>query len=281
MQARTVALTAATLVAFAANSVLCRLALRPNLIDPISFALVRFGSGAIVLALIAMKRPHPRGSIKSGLVLFAYALPFSLAYVRLDAAVGALILFASVQLSMFGIAIANGEHPSGAEWLGLLISAAGIVWLNAPGLTAPDPLGAAMMAGAGIAWGAYSVLGRGATDAIASTRSNFLWVVPLLVAAEAITYASSDVHASFEGLGFALGSGIVASGLGYVVWYWALRGLSAAQAAVAQLAVPVIAAAGGVLLLGEQLSTRFLLCALVILGGVAIALFARFRARPL
>jgi drug/metabolite transporter (DMT)-like permease len=282
--ARTIGLTAATLVAFAANSILCRAALRPRLIDAASFTAVRLFSGAVVLvALSTMKRGARTGSAggswASAAALFAYAIAFSLAYLRIDAGIGALILFGSVQITMIGRATMEGRHPSRAEWIGLASSVLGLLVLTRPGVTAPDGIGAGLMALAGIAWGVYSLRGRGVARPLDASAQNFLRTLPAAAGAVAIAalLAPGTAHASRAGVLLAAVSGGVTSGLGYVLWYAALAGLTSASAAIVQLAVPVLAAAGGVVFLSETVTARLLLATPLVLGGVAIAIGGRRR----
>lgn len=267
-------LTAFTLVAFAANSILCRMALGANLIDPVSFSTLRLLSGALVLVPFARLtgKPGPTvrgGSWASASALFVYAFGFSLAYISLDAGIGALVLFGAVQATMIGIGIKFGEHPSPLQWLGIGTALAGLVYLVFPGITAPNPLGVALMFTAGIAWGLYSVRGRKSAAPVWSTASNFVRTVPMAAAACILAVASLQAH--LPGVLLAMTSGSVTSGLGYALWYKALRGLSTTQAAVVQLLVPVLAATGGVVFLGERLTLRLLVSSGLILGGVAVA----------
>jgi drug/metabolite transporter (DMT)-like permease len=251
-------------------------------VDAGSFTLVRLASGALALGLLAGRHgawdPVWRsGSATAAGALFAYALAFSLAYLRLDAGTGALILFGAVQVTMIGRGMATGHRPAPLEWLGLLVSLAGLVLLVAPGLRAPDPAGAALMALAGVAWGVYSLRGVGAADPVGANASNFIRTVPLAVlAALSLSIAT---HATPRGLLLAATSGAVTSGLGYAVWYAALPGLTPLRAAVLQLAVPVLAAAGGVALLGETVTLRLAVAGVVVLGGIALAVVAGV-ARP-
>lgn len=277
MTARTAGLTGATLVCFAANSLLCRAALRPGLADAASFTGVRLAAGAAALWLLVRALPGAAGPVRGGswlsaLALFGYAIAFSLAYLKLDAGVGALVLFAAVQAGMIGSGLVRGERPRPREWLGLGIAFAGLAFLARPGRSAPDPLGLGLMIAAGLCWSAYTLRGRGAMDPLAANADNFRRSVPLAVAAVAL---ARDLHATPSGLGLALASGAVASGVGYTLWYAALRGLGRAQAAIVQLAVPLLAALGGVVLLGESFTLRLGLCGAAILGGVALALGAR------
>jgi drug/metabolite transporter (DMT)-like permease len=278
-QARTVSLTALAMVAFAANSVLCRMALAPGAIDAASFTALRLAAGAVVLAAVAA--PHWRHSgwyaadWRAVAALFAYMALFSFAYRSLTAATGALVLFGAVQLTMFAAALAAGERLDRLATLGLAAAVGGLVYLVMPGLTAPDPLGAALMAGAGVAWGAYSLRGRGAGDPLRATATNFILALPAALALGLV--AAADLHATPRGVALAVASGAVASGLGYVVWFAALRGLSASGAATVQLSVPVIAAAGGALLLAEHLTPRLAVSAALTLGGIALVLRQRRR----
>jgi drug/metabolite transporter (DMT)-like permease len=240
---------------------------------------VRLASGAVVLAVLARLRtgasaePPRRRDLASPLALFAYAGPFSFAYLRIGAALGALVLFGVVQLTMIGWGVARGERPGRLTWLGLLLAAGGLAALTLPKAARPDPLGVALMVVAGVAWGAYSLRGKRAADPLASNARNFALTVPLALVLSAATFSSAFVHA--RGLALAILSGAVTSGLGYAIWYRALRGLSATRAAIVQLGVPVIAAAGAVALLGESPTPRLAACAAAILGGVALAVLDR------
>jgi drug/metabolite transporter (DMT)-like permease len=275
---RTIALTACALVCFAANSLLCRAALRGGRIDASSFTLVRLASGAIALALLTRVAPGPRaaastGSWRAGAALFAYAIAFSFAYLRLGASVGALVLFGVVQTTMILGGLRSGERPRAMQWLGLAIAFAGLVALNFPGLSAPDPLGAGLMAIAGVAWGVYSLLGRGCANPLAATADNFMRSVPMAALASLATL--SLVLTSPSGLALAVASGALTSGIGYSLWYAALRTLGATRAAIVQLAVPVLTAIGSVLLLGESVTARLVIAGAAILAGVALAVFRR------
>lgn len=270
-------LTVLALVAFAANSLLCRGALGSKSIDPGTFTLVRLASGAATLALVVRVRGRVSGAhrnLPSAAALFAYAIAFSVAYLRLPTGTGALVLFGFVQITMIVAAVRAGERPRPAVWLAMVVAAAGLVGLTLPGLGAPDPLAAVLMAVAGISWGVYSIRGKGATDPLAVTATNFAWSVPLALVAFAVA-AARGAHVSLRGAALAFASGALASGIGYAIWYAALRHLSATRAAVAQLAVPVIAAAGGVALLGEAVGIRLVLSGAAILGGVAFVVTRR------
>jgi drug/metabolite transporter (DMT)-like permease len=269
---RTAGLTIIALAAFAANSILCRLALGSGVIDAASYATVRLASGAAVLAALALARsgwPRGAGSWISGAMLFLYAIPFSFAYLSLSSGTGALILFAAVQATMISWALRSGERPHVFQWAGLFLAIAGLGYLVRPGLSAPSPLGAALMALAGIAWGIYSLRGRRSHNPLADTTSNFARAAILAVSTSLLAIGSARL--SFRGVLLAALSGTIASGAGYAIWYAALAGLSAARAATVQLVVPVLAAAGGVAFLGERISLRLVLASIAILGGVGLA----------
>jgi drug/metabolite transporter (DMT)-like permease len=279
-----VVITAFTLVAFAANSLLCRMALGSGLIDPVSFTTLRLASGALTLVplswLFAQSEPRTGsgGSWASGFALFAYAGAFSLAYVSLNTGMGALILFGSVQVTMMGFALRSGEALNVAQGLGSLAAVAGLVYLVLPGLSAPDPLGALLMAVAGIAWGIYSIRGRGGAAPVRMTAGNFQRSAPFALLASLLAVGS--IHMAPNGVLLALASGIVTSGMGYILWYKALRTLRTTQASVLQLLVPVIAAFGGVAFLSEEVSFRLLIGSALILGGVVVAVVRRVPAPP-
>jgi drug/metabolite transporter (DMT)-like permease len=293
MRARdTLVLTALAMAAFAANSLLCRIALREAHIDPASFGALRIGAGAAMLALVSVlvrrrrrardtpERPPAPADWGAAAMLFAYVAGFSFAYLTLPAGTGALILFGAVQLTMFAAGFKAGERFSTAGWTGLLLAAAGLVVLVLPGVAAPSPFGAVLMAIAGVAWGGYSLRGRGVPDPIEASAANFLRALPLalllsllLVLLSALAASpSTRAHADAAGVILALVSGAVTSGLGYVIWYAALRGLSALRAGVVQLSVPVLAACGGTLWLGEPFTARLALAVAAIIGGIALAL---------
>lgn len=277
------------MIAFAANSVLGRMAIGSGaapLIDPASYSAVRLISGALMLwALVAATGNAGRdkaiarsGSWASAFALFVYATAFSYAYVGLDTGTGALILFACVQATMIGWGLKEGDRPSALEWLGFATAFGAFIWLVSPGLSAPDPMAAAAMALSGAAWGIYSLRGRGLPDPLKATADNFLrssaFVVPLAILVLAVQW---PVHASPRGLMLAVLSGAVTSGLGYALWYRVLKQIGAAQGAIVQLTVPVIALIGGVLWLNEAWTLRLVLSSLLILGGVAVAILAKQR----
>jgi drug/metabolite transporter (DMT)-like permease len=270
-----VGLTAVAMLAFAANSLLCRLALQQDRIDPASFGAIRLVAGALVLACVMRSRRQPAapGDWRAAVLLFAYVALFSFAYVSLAAGTGALILFGAVQLTMLGAGLLGGERFTPAGWMGLALALAGLAVLLLPGAAAPSLHGAVLMAGAGVAWGGYSLRGRGAADPLAATAASFLRAAPLGILL-ALGFAAR-AHADARGVGLAVVSGALTSGLGYVVWYAALRRLTAMRAATVQLSVPPIAAFGGVLLLGEALTLRLGLASLAILGGIALVLGSR------
>lgn len=277
---KTALATSGALLAFAANSLLCRWALGPERIDAASFTAVRIVAGAAVLALLMRAARDPSrpfaGTWPSGAALFVYAIAFSLAYMSLPAGIGALVLFGSVQATMIGWGLLRGERPRGGEWLGLVLAIVGLVALViTPGMTAPPVAGALLMALAGAAWGVYSLRGRGVVDPIAATADNFLCAAPLSLLA--LLVLANDAHVSLSGLALAALSGAITSGLGYVVWYHALPGLTATRAATVQLAVPVLTALAAVVLLREPLSLRLVGASVFVLGGVALAVFARQR----
>jgi drug/metabolite transporter (DMT)-like permease len=272
-----IALCVTALIGFAANSLLCRSALGDGAIDAASFTAIRIGSGAIVLVVLSRARYRGHGSWASAAALFAYAAAFSFAYLRLTTATGALVLFASVQVSMIGWGIVRGARPRSIEWLGIAIAAAGLVVLVLPGLAAPDPLGAALMAVSGTAWGVYSLRGRGASRPLASTADNFVRALPLAALLLIAIPIAGDGTLSTTGVVLAVTSGALASGVGYSLWYAALPHLAPTRAAIVQLAVPVFAAAGGAVVLGEVVTTRLVVASLAILGGIALTLLGKQR----
>jgi drug/metabolite transporter (DMT)-like permease len=278
MSLRTAGLTALAMLAFASNSLLCRAALSGGSTDAASFTTIRVAAGALALvALVRWRSPgrHRDGGWVPALALFAYALGFSLAYLRIPAGIGALLLFAAVQATMVGRGLASGERPGPRAWVGLGLSLTGLVVLTRPGLARPDPLGAGLMLVAGIAWGVYSLRGRGAGHPLHANALSFARATALALAVSAGAIATGSARLATAGALLAAASGAVASGLGYAIWYTALRGLTATQAAVVQLSVPPLAAAGGVLLLGEALSARLLVAGATILGGIALAVTSR------
>ena len=286
------------MIAFASNSLLCRLALKQTSIDAATFTFIRLCSGAVALWLIVTIRgrlmirraaspladrrltPEGRASARplstgtkagnwtSALALFAYAAAFSFAYISLSAGTGALLLFGAVQATMILWGLRRGERLHTRQLIGLTLALGGLVMLVFPGLSAPPPGGSILMLGAGIAWGIYSLRGRGVDDPAGATAGNFLRAVPMAAVLSITLFSSARLDRT--GFGYAVLSGAIASGLGYVIWYAALPGLRAASAASVQLSVPVLAATGGILLLGEPLTLRFLFASMAVLGGIAL-----------
>jgi len=270
---RILVLTLLAMTAFAANSLLCRLALKHTAIDPASFTSIRILAGALALWLIVRIRggaSRGEGSWPSALALFAYAAGFSFAYVSLPAASGALLLFGAVQATMIGYGLWAGERLRARQSAGLLLALGGLVGLLLPGLSAPPLAGSALMLGAGVAWGVYSLRGRGAGDPTHATAGNFLRAVPLAAGLSVLTFPW--ISPDGAGVGYAITSGALASGVGYAIWYTALRGLNATRAATVQLSVPVLTALGGVAFLGEAITLRLLVASAAILGGVAVVI---------
>ena len=274
---QTFVLTAVAMLAFAANSLLCRLALQQTGIDPASFGSLRLVSGAITLAVIVRFRPQQsspgHADWLAASMLFVYVAFFSFAYLTLPAGTGALILFGAVQLTMFSVGLRSGERFGPIAWVGLALAVAGLVYLVSPGVAAPPLFGAALMAIAGVAWGVYSLRGRGVADPLAATAGNFARAVPFALVPSLLFVANAHVNAA--GVSLAVASGALTSGIGYVIWYAALSKLSAMRAATVQLSVPLIAAFGGVLFLSEAITPRLAAASAAILGGIALALTNR------
>jgi drug/metabolite transporter (DMT)-like permease len=276
----TAVLTLAALLAFASNSLLTRLALGSGQIDAATFTAIRLVSGAAMLAVLVRVQagswePLRGRGVTGPFALFAYAAPFSFAYLRIGAAVGALVLFGVVQLTMIGYGMARGERPVMLAWVGLVLAAGGLAILAVPSVGRPDPFGVLLMSVAGVAWAVYTIAGRTAPNALGANARSFLWSSPLaLLLALVVPIA---VAPSMRGVVLALVSGAVTSGVGYAVWYRALPRLSVTQAAVAQLSVPVIAALGATAVLGEPLTARLVIAGTAVLSGVALVLAARTR----
>jgi drug/metabolite transporter (DMT)-like permease len=271
-------LTALALIAFAFNSILCRMALATGEIDAASFTVIRLLSGTVTLAALLLATGKTRklstsGNWMSAFFLFAYAITFSFAYLGLTTGTGALILFGSVQLTMFGVSLLQGFRPAALEWIGLIIALSGLVFLVLPGLTAPPLMAAMLMVSAGVAWGFYTLRGKGSDDPLADTAGNFLRSAPMTLVVGAVYYSSIQV--STRGSILAVLSGAIASGIGYSIWYAALKYHTPARAGILQLAVPVIAAVGGILLLDEIASLRLMIAGTLILGGIGLALIRR------
>ena len=278
---RVAVLTLLAMLAFAGNSVLCRFALKHTGTDPASFTAIRIASGAVVLWLIMwlrVGRAKPLGNWPSGLALFVYASAFSFAYVSLTAATGALLLFGAVQALMIGHDLWRGERLRGSQTAGLVLALGGLIGLLMPGLSAPPLPGALLMLAAGAAWGVYSLRGKGGGDPLRVTAGNFLRA--LVFAAVLSLSMLNRLSVDGMGVGYAVASGALASGIGYAIWYSALPGLKVTSAATVQLSVPVIAAAGGVAWLGEPLNIRLVLAAAAVLAGIALVIVQRRRALP-
>jgi drug/metabolite transporter (DMT)-like permease len=269
----------AAVMAFAGNSVLCRLALGRGSIDAATFSLVRFGAGALMLVVVLWltegRRTSLAGSWTSALVLLVYAVPFSYAYLTLSAGTGALLLFGSVQATMMTTALVSGERPTVPQWIGLAMAFGGLVYLVRPGLTAPPVVGSVLMIGAGVFWGTYSLLGRTSVRPLAHTAGNFVRVAPLLTLAWIVD--RPHWHVTGTGMAVAVLAGTITTGLGYVVWYSALGRLTATRASIVQITVPVLAAAGGVMIMGESMTLRLVFSAALVLGGVGLTLAGRER----
>ncbi|SMF92254.1 Threonine/homoserine efflux transporter RhtA [Azospirillum oryzae] len=282
---RAALLTLLAMLAFAANSILCRLALTQTAIDPAGFTLVRIASGAASLWLIARATGHAKagaGSWRGAAALLAYAAAFSFAYLTMTAGTGALLLFGAVQATMILVGLYRGERLVPLQWGGLALALGGLALLLAPGLSAPDPLGAVLMVAAGAAWGVYSLLGRSSRDPIATTAGNFLRAAPMaaalaLMAALVGPLFGGGVRWDSGGLVYAVLSGALASGVGYSIWYAALPALTAARAASVQLSVPVITALAAVLALGERITPVLALSSAAVLGGIALVIVGRAR----
>ncbi len=270
--------TTLALIAFAANSVLCRLALGGEAIDAAGFTSVRLLSGALVLLCILKFSDNKIGSSTKGswsaaFMLFLYAVTFSFAYLTLNTGTGALILFGSVQITMILRSLFSGNRLLPIEWMGVIVAFSGIVYLVLPGVMAPSFTGFSLMTLAGIAWGLYTLKGRSSTNPLSDTTYNFLRSVPFVIVLGLLFFRNA--HISREGMILAAISGGITSGIGYTLWYMALRGLSATQAAVVQLSVPVIAGFGGVVFISEQISLRLTLSALLTLGGILMVILGR------
>lgn len=280
---KTALYTFVALIAFAGNSVLCRLALEPSdgpaLIDPASFTALRLVSGVLVLfCILAMRQSRSNHAVSSkgkwfsGVMLFVYAATFSYAYSVLDTATGALILFGCVQLTMIGVGLLKGASLSMAEGFGFVIAFLGLVYLMLPGIEAPSFIGFVLMVVAGVAWGLYSISGKSSQDALSDTAYNFARTLPFVLVLLVLMLVEMDLER--KGVALALVSGGLASGVGYAIWFVAVRGLSNTQAAAVQLLVPVIASVAGVVIVGELITGRLIISSLLILSGVALAVLS-------
>jgi len=284
---RTLTLTVLALTAFAGNSVLCRLALKSDAIDPTSFTLLRILSGAAFLAALVFvtqrtseaikKPPISSGNWPSAIALFTYAAGFSFAYITMDTGAGALVLFGFVQLTMILITLFRGTRLSLGEWSGLLMAFAGLAYMLLPGVSAPSLMSFFLMAAAGIAWGVYTIRGKGSSSPLADTCGNFIRasaaaaVLTLVMALLPDNGLSITTHGAL----LALASGILASGAGYAIWYTVLPKLEVSRAAVIQLSVPVIAALGGVIFSGEPITQTFMIASILVLGGILLVIISR------
>lgn len=281
---KTIVFTCLALLAFAANSVLCRLALGDKAIDAAGFTIIRLLSGILVLLIIVgLRRNKIKASIKGGwlasIMLFLYAITFSFAYITLDTGTGALILFGTVQITMILVSMISGVRLHISEWTGIAAAIAGFVYLILPGVTAPSATGFLLMSLAGIGWGSYTLMGRGSKAPLLDTAYNFLRTLPLVILLA--MFMLDLTQYSFEGILYATLSGAIASGVGYTIWYAALPGLSTTQAAVVQLLVPVIAALGGVIFVSESVTPRLIISAGLILGGILIVVLGKVYLSPL
>lgn len=270
--------TGLALLAFAGNSVLCRLALGEETIDAASFTIIRLISGIVVLAIIIIFsqtgfKPSSKGSWKASSMLFLYAASFSFAYLSLDTGTGALILFGAVQITMIIYSVVAGARPHSVEWIGLIAAFLGFTYLLGPDLTTPSVKGFVLMSIAGIAWGFYTLNGKNSLQPLFDTAFNFFRTVPFLLVLAPFLFSSMQL--SLKGVLLAVASGALASGLGYTIWYSALRGLSATQAAVLQLLVPVIAALGGTIFVNELISLRLIIASAVVLGGILLVIIGK------
>ena len=275
---RMIILMTLTMIAFAANALLCRAALKQTGIDAASFTTIRLVSGAMMLWLVVrMKNGTSSGNWWSAFALFAYAITFSFAYVTLPAGTGTLLLFGAVQATMIGQGIWAGERLLKLQLVGLVLALAGLIGLLLPGISAPPMAGSLLMLTAGVAWGVYSLRGRGSGDAIRVTAGNFLRAAPMAAAFSVLMYGRASVDAA--GFWYAISSGALASGIGYAIWYTTLPSLKAATAASVQLSVPVIAAVGGIMFLGELLTLRLVLSSAAIFGGIALVIYEKQHVR--
>jgi drug/metabolite transporter (DMT)-like permease len=274
--ARIIPLTSLAMIAFAGNSLLCRAALKHTSIDAASFTTIRLISGAVMLSLVVRMRRGTRidgGNWLSAFALFAYAAGFSFAYVSLPAATGALLLFGAVQATMISHGIWTGERLRRLQLIGLMLAFGGLVGLLLPGLSAPPLYGSVLMLGAGVAWGVYSLRGKGAGDPTRVTAGNFLRAVPIAAALSLLMLNGASLDNA--GFWYAAASGALASGIGYAIWYTVLPALKATHAATVQLSVPVIAAVGGIVFLGEPITLRLVLASVAILGGIVLVIFEK------
>jgi len=275
---KTILYTTIALLAFAANSVICRYALKDHAIDPGMFTSIRLSSGALILVIFVLvskerRNEKSKGSWISAAMLFLYAAAFSYAYVSLETGIGALIIFGVVQITMISSSIISGYKLSLIEWLGIVLALSGFLYLLLPGASAPSLTGFLLMTLSGIGWGIYSLRGKNSKHPLVDTAYNFLRSLPFLVLL--LYFLAQESHFTTEGVFLALLSGIVTSGLGYTIWYLALRGLNSIQASIVQLLVPVLAAIGGVIFIGELISFRLTASSLLILGGIVLLILKK------
>ncbi len=276
---KTTFFTGISLIAFAANSILCRFALGKSTIDASSFTAIRLFSGAIVLLIIVSLKKNNNNSMSKGSwfassMLFLYAITFSFAYTSLDTGTGALILYGAIQITMILLSLFSGARLQVAEWIGMAISFAGFVYLILPGVTSPSLAGFLLMSIAGMAWGIYTLIGRSSKNSLMDTTYNFLRTIPLVIILAIMSFKFS--HYSFEGVLLAALSGGIASGIGYTIWYISLGGLSTIQAAVFQLLVPILAVLGGVIFISEVITSRLVTSSIMILGGILIVVLGKY-----
>lgn len=275
---KTTVYTTLALIAFAANSVICRLALKDGAIDPGMFTSIRLVSGAAILIVLVFlskerRREKSKGSWTSAGMLFLYATAFSYAYVSLETGIGALIIFGSVQITMIASSLIAGYRMNNMEWIGILLALAGFLYLLLPGASAPSLSGFVLMALSGIGWGVYSLRGKNSKHPLVDTAYNFLRSLPFLILL--LYFLAQESNYSAKGILLALLSGIITSGIGYTIWYAALKGLNSIQASIVQLLVPVIAAIGGVVFIGELISLRLMASSLMILGGILLLILKK------
>ena len=280
---KTTVLTIFSLIAFAGNSVLCRLALGENQLDAASFTIIRLLSGIVMLLLISQTNGSQTSGSRSSLTqqinwlssgaLFLYAVTFSYAYLSLDTGTGALILFGAVQITMILASSLLGKQLYWAEWLGVAIAFLGFVYLVLPGITTPSFQGFILMTLAGGSWGIYTLQGKNSRQPIINSATNFLYTLPFVLTLLIIELPNSEL--SQPGIILAVLSGAIASGVGYTTWYMAVRNLATVKASVVQLLVPILAALGGVLFAGEVISLRLIISSLLILGGIILVLFGQ------
>lgn len=276
---KTSLLTGSALIAFAANSVLCRLALGNGAIDASSFTVIRLLSGAIALFIIlsirgSNKGVSSKGSWTAGFILFLYAITFSYAYLSVDTGTGALILFGAVQITMILLSLISGTRLHISEWAGVIVAFTGFIYLILPSITTPSVNGFILMTVSGISWGIYTLKGRSSKNPLMDTTYNFLRTIPFVTLLAFVT--QQNLNYSSEGIMLALLSGAITSGVGYTIWYIALAGLSSTQAAVIQLSVPVIAAIGGVIFVSEIITTRLIISAAIVIGGILMVISGKY-----